>query len=191
MEMLTTSHVHGLLNSRYVSFTRLLPLQFAHKYQHLSANTTNGTSVPNSGQLLKQINDLQLLVLVHPADVDVHVRREFRLLGAVRALVTRLLAALEMTVSLHVRQPGVPAVALGTVKLFSGHRAVGHNAVGPVGPGHRGYRLLSASWLLHVQEVVLFLYGLPPGLINFLGHGAGLYHIGMHVGRVHGTVDPI
>lgn len=90
---------------------RIVPQLFP---RHRSASL-----IANSRQLLVEIDNLQLLVLVHSSYVHVHIRRELGLLRAVRALITRFLAALKLAVCLHVGQPSVAAVASGTMKLLS------------------------------------------------------------------------
>lgn len=117
--------------------------------------------VTYSGQLFIQVDDLQLLVLVHTSHVDVHVRGEFRLLGAIRALVTGLFTALEMAMGFHVGEPGVTTVTPRAIKLFPRHGILNGDTVGPVGPRRnggwqrgrgRGGRLLTATGRLHVEE---------------------------------------
>lgn len=98
------------------------------------------SSVATSRQLLVEIDDLQLLVFVHPSYVHVHVRRELGLLRAIRTLIARFLAALKLAVRLHVGQPGVAAVASWTMELFPPEERVLHDhAVRPARRGDRRY----------------------------------------------------
>lgn len=116
--------------------------------------------VTYSGQLFIQVDDLQLLVLVHTSHMDIHVRGKFRLLGAIRALVTGLFTALEMAMGFHVGESGVTTVTPWTIKLFPRHGILNGDTVGPVGPRRNGgwqrrrrrRRLLTTTGRLHVEE---------------------------------------
>lgn len=66
-----------------------------------------------------QIDYEKFLVLVHFANMDIHVRWKFGFFGAVRTLVTRLFAALKVIMTLHVRNSLVSTIATRTMKLLA------------------------------------------------------------------------
>jgi len=134
---------------------------------------------------------------MHPSYVHVHIRGELGRLRAVRALIARLLAALELAVRLHVGEPGVTAVAPGTMELLSRGQGLRDHAVGPVtSRGHRRY-----SSFLTVRrvdkEIRIFLRllrsveAVSSRLIGLRGHAGHGDRLGVYVRRVHLSVKRI
>lgn len=146
-------------------------------------------SAAYSRQLLVEIDDLQLLVLVHPSHVHVHVRRELGFLRAVWTLVSRFLAALELAVRLHVGEPGVAAVASGAMELLPHDRSLHDHAVRPASRRdrrHSGFLTMSridVKICALLRAVLHRVQTVSSGLIRFRGHAAAGHYLGMYVRR--------
>lgn len=141
--------------------------------------------VANSRQLFVEIDDLQLLVLVHPSYVHVHIRRELGFLRAVRTLIARFLAALKLAVRLHVGQSSVAAIASRTMKLLSCDWALHGYVIRPARPGNRRYVGFLTTSRVDVEiRILLRLFHRVPSLISVRGHAASGHYLGTCVRRM-------
>lgn len=145
-------------------------------------------SITNSRQLLVEIDDLQLLVFMHPSYVHIHVRRELGLFRAIRTLIARFLAALKLAMRLHIGQSSVAAVASGTMELLSCDRGLYHHAVGPTRRSNRCYgAFLTTSRVdIKIRILLSFLHRVQivTSLIGVRGHAASGHYLGMCVRRM-------
>lgn len=133
---------------------------------------------------------------MHPSYVHIHIRRELGRLRAIWALIARLLAALELTVRLHVGEPGVTAVAPRTVKLLPRGRGLRDHVVGPAGRGgdRRYGGFLTARIDVEIRILFRLLHSVKTvssRLIGLRGHAGPGDRLGMCVRRVHLSVKRI